>query len=400
MILFHHTVKKAISVCVSSLSMYSPSGEREPAVKTPSHAPSQATVRAWLHALATRTGLFHVPSDQPVATTGIGTRPWDHELEVVLAGEGRRIRLLVEATARAHPQRVIASLAPLANMAHVAGGTTLPLLAAPYISSRVAQVCRDHGVGYLDGGGNSHLAGPGLYVHVEGLPNRAPDTRPAEHLFAPRSSRVSRLLLEEPDRPWRVQDLARNAGISIGLASRIKRKLVQEAYAQDTPQGVRLADGERLLMDWAEAYRPPMQRAMVYGLDGPAEVQRRIVQWGRTGDTPCALAEFSAASRLAPMVRSTRVVLYVLAKESSEVLRRLLADLSLREVDSGPTAELWLTNDESVFRGVRDVEEVPVVSPIQTYLDVRRNPARGAEAAEEIYRTLIQPTLRRPGGNE
>lgn len=312
-------------------------------------------------------------------------------LDIELSHDRRRLRLMVAARATVHPKQVVSTLVPLAAVARVAGRSTLPVLVAPYVSPRVAEVCRDHGVGYVDAAGNAHLVADGLCLHIEGRPNRAPDTRPAERLFAPKSSRVVRVILEEPDRTWKVQDLARTAKVSMGLASRIKRKLVEQAYAQEVAPGIRVADPTKLLRDWASAYKLPKVRLAVYGMDDPAALERAIVRWGESNKVTCALTELSAASRLAPMVRNNRAVTYVLAPPSSEAIQRLLRDLALKEVDSGPTGELWLTDDESVLWHSRDRDGVRVVSPLQAYLDTQKNPARGEEAAEELFRRWIEP---------
>lgn len=353
--------------------------------------PTAKQLLGWFEELGTSSGLFRVVSGRSETHGGHAPLPMDEQLDIELVEGSRRLRLLVEVKAQVHPKQVVVSLSPLAAMARAAGRDTLAVLAATYVSPRVAQVCRDYGVGYIDGAGNAHLVGPGLCLHVEGRPNRRPDTRPAERLFAPKSSRIVRALLERPDRQWRVQDLATTAKVSIGLASRIKQKLLEEAYAEETSEGVRVVDPDRLLSEWVAAYKLPKQRIAVYSLDGPEKVERDVVRWGEQHDVACALAEFSAASHLAPMVRTKRAVVYVFADEASDTLEQLTRDLSLRQVDSGPTAELWVTDDESVFHNAEAVDGTRVVSALQAYLDVRKNPARGLEAADELYRRYLKP---------
>jgi hypothetical protein len=353
--------------------------------------PTRGQLVGWFEELGASSGLFRVEPGRPTGVGAVEPSVLDEQLDIELVEGNRRLRLLIEVKGQIHPRQVVSSLSPLASMARAAGGDTLAVLAATYVSPRVAQVCRDHGVGYVDGAGNAHLVGPGLCLHVEGRPNQRPDTRPAERLFAPKSSRIARVLLESPQRRWRVQDLANTAKVSIGLASRIKRKLVEEAYVEEASEGVRIADPHRLLGDWAAAYRLPRLRIPVYALDAPEKMARDVVQWGASRDVVCALAEFSAASRLAPMVRTNRAVVYVFADPASDTVEQLTRALSLRRVDSGPTAELWVTDDESVFHNVQEVDGTRVVSALQAYLDVRKNPARGQEAADELYRRFLEP---------
>jgi hypothetical protein len=50
---------------------------------------------------------------------------------------------------------------------------------------------------------------------------------------------------------------------------------------------------------------------------------------------------------------------------------------------------------ESVFRGVVNVDGLPVSDVIQIWLDVSRHPARGKEQADVIYRRVIKPMISR-----
>ena len=50
--------------------------------------------------------------------------------------------------------------------------------------------------------------------------------------FAPKSSRIARVLLGSPATLWQVQALAKEAQISIGLASRIKDALLYQKFLE------------------------------------------------------------------------------------------------------------------------------------------------------------------------
>jgi hypothetical protein len=45
-----------------------------------------------------------------------------------------------------------------------------------------------------------------------------------------------------------------------------------------------------------------------------------------------------------------------------------------------------------VFQGARPIDDLPVVSPIQLYLDLRSFRGRGQEAAEQILEEVIKPS--------
>jgi hypothetical protein len=351
---------------------------------------SSRTLRRWLDAVALDTRAFAVVEGATPKPSKNG-QAWDETISVLPHGSRKPVKLLVDSKLRLHPQHALAAVEQAKSYRLDADPNAVPVVAAPYISDRAASICREHALGYFDGAGNCHIAGPGFFVHVEGRPNPTPDTRTADDLFAPKSSRVVRALLEHPHRVWQVQRLAAEMRVSLGLASRVKRKLVQQAFAEVTADGVRAREPATLLEAWAESYRNRAQPVFVYSLDDPATLERRLVGWGAEHSVRCALAEFSAASRLAPMVRYKRAAMYVAESRSHDVIADLLKDLDLKEVDSGASAVLWLTDDDSVFYNSEERDGLSTVSSLQVYLDLRHNPARGEEAAEELLRRTILP---------
>lgn len=358
-------------------------------MKRTSPTPSR-TLRQWLEAIASDTNAFAL-AEVTAAKPSKNGEAWDESILVLPSSSRKPVRLLVDSKLRLHPQHVLAVVERVKSHRVRSEPNAVLVVAAPFISDRAAKICREHGVGYFDGAGNCHIAGPGFFVHVEGRTNPTPDTRPADDLFAPKSSRIVRALLEHPRRVWQVQDLAAEMRVSLGLASRVKRKLVQQAFAEVLPNGVRVREPATLLEAWAETYTNRARPVLVYSLDDVATLERRVVRWCTEHSVRCALAEFSAASRLAPMVRYKRAAVYVEESESRDVLADLLKDLDLKEVDSGASAVLWLTDDDSVFYNASGRDDGSIVSSLQVYLDVRRNPARGEEAAAELLRRTILP---------
>lgn len=54
-------------------------------------------------------------------------------------------------------------------------------------------------------------------------------------------------MLEAPSRAWQVQDLSETAEISIGLASKVKQKLLDLDFAMAAPGGLKLKEPEDVL---------------------------------------------------------------------------------------------------------------------------------------------------------
>jgi hypothetical protein len=90
---------------------------------------------------------------------------------------------------------------------------------------------------------------------------------------------------------------------------------------------------------------------------------------------------------LAPSVRYQRAMAYV-----SDQIDEVAGRAGLKPVTSGPNVTLFEPYDEGVMDGSRDVDDIRITSPIQTYLDLRGFRGRGEEAAEAVLREVIRPT--------
>jgi hypothetical protein len=281
------------------------------------------------------------------------------------------------------------------------------MICAPYISPRVAELCREKHISYLDGVGNCRIAAPGLFVLVSGRPNHESTNKTAIDPFSRKSSRIVRTLLNHPARGWQVQQLAQQAEVSLGLASRVKKALIDEAYLEERDRLLYLGDPAKLLQAWAIQYRPHVKRLPLFSLSRSPEAERRLAEWCRANEVSYALTQLAAAWRYLPMVRYDKSVAYIDKKVASEDhLTALLAHLDARQVDTGPNCTLWLTDDPAVFSDAKEVEGVKMVSPLQLYLDLKNLPGRGEEIAQDILkkelRTLLPDSDRqskqRPGG--
>lgn len=258
---------------------------------------------------------------------------------------------------------------------------------APYISPRTAELCREHDVGYLDLAGNYRLSFDYVFIQKSGQTNRFAEKRDLRSLYSPKASRVLRVLLDDPRRLWKVQDLAEEAGVSIGQASNVKKLLSDREWIDTGPDGIRLREPGTLLAEWAENQRRRKDhRYECYSLEPGQQVEQRLAQVCASSRCRYALTGFSASLRYAPMVRAQRVTAYVTGN-----IERLMARLELKPVSSGANVTLIKPGDEGVFYGQREIDDLVTVSPVQAYLDLVGAGGRGDEAAKAILDTVIRP---------
>lgn len=350
---------------------------------------SQTEWRTWLGQVAEETGAFTITEAQAGPRRAGVDRRIDVDTVVILRPRQTKgtIRFAVIARSRFNPREALAAISAW----QLSNRNDTPLLCCPHISPRVAEICRANGVNYVDKGGNCRIVAGGLHVEIAGRPNPAPDTRPLANPFSPKGSRIVRVLLEHPARSWQVQELAREAQVSFGLASKSKQALLDEGFVRTDAGRVQLRDPEALLHAWRAAYRQEIEPLDLYVMDDLLATERVLVEGCMAAGMKCALAGFSAAWLLAPMVRVQRTTLLTAGSADTPQTRELIAAVGAKHVDSGANLSLWFTDDPSMFYGSRTVGEKPVTSPIQTYLDCLGKAGRGEEAAQAVFEQWIRP---------
>lgn len=301
---------------------------------------------------------------------------------------GRRRRLCVAVRSAAAPSRLPHALQELAASRGARSGG-YPVLASTFLSPRARELCREAGVGYLDLAGNCHLRVADLYLERSVSRNPFPHRGRPASLFSPVSSRLLRVLLEEPARRWRVSELASAAGASLGQTSNVCRRLAEEAYAAVTARRFQLSQPGRLLDAWRDAYAFAANApAGYYSFEqDPERLARRVAELASARGWRYAVTSFAAAARVAPFVHGIGALQWYVGEEAS--FAQWAQALDLRPVESGPNAVLLSPYDPGVFHGARDADGVRIVGNIQLYLDLAGDPARGREQAEFLRRERI-----------
>ena len=170
----------------------------------------------------------------------------DRGVDIIAETEfaGRPLKLVVEIKSNGQPRMAHQAAYQLKRYLEQSGQEGVPMFIAPYLSEQAQEVCREEDIAYLDFQGNARLAFDTIFIErkVEGKPD--PGRRSLRTLFKPKSARILRVLLEEPQRPWRVTELAEAAKVSLGLVSTFGTALREHEWADQTEQGlVRRATG-------------------------------------------------------------------------------------------------------------------------------------------------------------
>ncbi len=186
-----------------------------------------------------------------------------------------------------------------------------------------------------------------------------------------------------------MQVLAKEAEVSIGQVANVKSLLLDRELVESQPDGFRLRSFDAavapLLTEWAANYRASRNRANdFYCLKPIPEMEAIIVS-----QPGVALTGLAGAARLAPAVRYQRVTAYV-----SGDIAAITGTAGLKAVATGANITLIEPYDDGVFYATSRFGGVPVVSPVQLYLDLSQTKGRGEEAANAILKEVIEPLWR------
>lgn len=298
---------------------------------------------------------------------------------------GTPVTLIAEAKSQGEPRYIRQAADQLREyLAQFPGA--YPIVISPFITAQTAELLKNRGIGYFDLSGNALIDFGPVFINVAGKPNRSRTQKTLRSLFAAKTSRILRVLLNDPTRSWYVQDLSTEAGVSIGLTSRLKQRLVDLELVTDTNSGINLTKPGDLLDRWRSAYSYDRNEiSRYYSALPPTELEQRIGQFAGSRGVPYALTMFSGAARVAPFVRYNFAAFYF--SGSAAELER---DIEIRATSSG--ANLWLLRpfDDGVYYGLQNRDGMSVVSNVQLYLDLINYKGRGEEQATAIRERLLR----------
>src|SRR5262249_7567211 len=322
---------------------------------------------------------------------------WQELIDSDVGGE--TVDLLVRFRIGPEPKALIVEVRPLGQPRHVREALTRlrglrervtgasPIVAAPYISPQSASLVRQNGCGYIDLSGNCYLAFDNVLIEKEGKPNSGPARRPLKALFAPRATRVARALLVQPARSWRLEELGRAAGVSLGHVHNVLRRLEELLWvARDDEGRIVLQKAGDLLDAWREeySYRANTLSGFVAPVGDKRRVMAALVREATQLGVPHAFTLHAGASLIGPQVRVATVHCYVGGE-----IEALVRSLGLQPVEGEGVVNLLTPYDSGVFYAPVTKGGLPVVSLPQLYVDLYHYERRGREQAEKLRRDAM-----------
>ena len=267
------------------------------------------------------------------------------------------------------------------------------LLVADETTEEARRILTEHGIGVVDGLGNAHLELPGLLVHLEARrrPRRQVSDLPPTRLRG-KAGVAAQALLLDTERPWRVDDLAKVAGISKGLAHRVLARLAVNGVlrAEGTgPNRVRHVTNPTALLDlWAEESIDKATRTPGYVL---AQTPQLLTATLATNLDRCgfdyALTGAAAASRVAPFITAVPVVDVWVTERTAP--KDLFECVHADPAPDGNNVVFLQQRGDAPLAFREKLADVWLANLFRIYADLRRDPRRGREQADNLRKEVI-----------
>jgi hypothetical protein len=277
-------------------------------------------------------------------------------------------------------------------------------LICPSLSPESQQICVENEVDFIDLAGNVSIRLPGIYIYRVGRkPATGTGVRVLRDPFSGRASRILRVLLEKP-RSWRLVDIANELEsesrrvlnqfdykISLASISKAIKSLTEQLLVRRQDSAISVPEPKKLLLRWAEKYRERYRWGVrsSYKLQNPFGDNLADISKGLLNQAPVfAFTGVAVAIREAPYVDLSTI----------DVMVPLEASIKLRQIESAPPRgadlRIIIPYDPGVFMYQRKPDGIPLVSPVQVFLDLYARGGRDFKQAEYYLSTIIQPRWR------
>ena len=267
----------------------------------------------------------------------------------------------------------------------------LPLvLIAGETTADARRILSEHDIAYVDGLGNAQLELPGLLVRIAGTgrPTRAP----APTRLSGKAGLVAQALLLDPERAWRIKDLAEQAAVSSGLAHRVLARLDAEGIVSTNGAGPhrtrRVTDPTALLDLWAEEHVDKAIRTRGYLLaQTPQQLVNQLGEGLNGVGIDYALTGAAAASIIAPFVTTIAVAEVWVAAATDP--QDFFDHTQVTPVTEGHNVTFLQAATDAPLAFRRQSGGLWIVNQFRLYADLRRDRRRGVEQADYLRREVV-----------
>ena len=221
--------------------------------------------------------------------------------------------------------------------------------------------------------------------------------RRVHNIFETKATRVLRALLIDPQHNWTIRGIAEEVEISPGYAHAVISTLIDLGFVARTEHyKIKMVNPTVLLKRWAAYHQYDKMNTFLEYYTFEREIDRFIQQLSNISNPNYALTALVGAFLIAPHVRPVDIHMYIKKKEDATTLAKTL---NLQPIPKGGNVKFVVPYDEGVFYGQQIVNiwisdqvvgTVNVGSNVQLFVDLYNYPARGFEAAEQLYKRIVE----------
>lgn len=305
------------------------------------------------------------------------------DLVLALEWQHQRRRFVVEFKGQSAPSYLAGAIEQVRAYS-TANPNLLPLVIVPYLSPSSLERLIAAGISGLDLCGNGVINIPGeWFVFRTGEKNQFPSSLPIKNIYRGASSIVARVFLLRPNyqsvNEIRDEILKRKGDISLPTVSKVLKALQEDLIISRNDE-IRALQPERLLEQLQSSYRRPKTKPRLQG---------KIKNFGEFLRTAAQVADVNKVS-IARRSQSP----YVVLPSSNEIASFYVSSSApflkeFEETSRFPNVEFLETDDPTVYFDRRDTPPIPVISPLQAYLELSKGGKREQEAAEPLRTNLL-----------
>jgi hypothetical protein len=307
--------------------------------------------------------------------------------------ENKELKLVGEVKRNLQPRYVLDAIRQVKEYCYLVSEPAYPVVVSDYISPRSAEMLINENVSYFDLVGNCRLCFANVYIEKEGKKSKGLEKRGIKSLFALKSSRMLRLMLNNPVRTWQIKELSAKTELSFGQVSNIRRALLDQHYAIELEAGgFCINQPAALLSEWSRNYKKNVSNRAggFYSMLKPEDrldAVRKAIAEANEKNAGIILGGLSAARWQAPFSKSMSEIFYA-DKEGIEILKK---HLMLESVKVGPNVIIEEPKDPFIFKEATECAPgLKCTNVIQTYLDLYIAGEREREAAEHIELHILK----------
>ena len=207
------------------------------------------------------------------------------------------------------------------------------------------------------------------------------------NLFAKKATDIVRVLLINHPKTWTLRDLARESGASLGYTSRVAKTLIKQRLAlrNSARSELKVMAPEALLKRWATFSNFVGNTTFIEYYSREEDIVKFIHKFRGRINRKYALTGLAGALLVEPLVRPTNTHVYIMNSSDATVWAQ---ELDLMPIEENGNVKFGIAPGDGIFYRSQEIDGVQVVSDIQLYVDLYNYPARGREAADELYKRI------------